>query len=49
MQENSFQIFEAFTAATTLYLTLNLIIVFAMRAVERLSIVPGYGTTKKAG
>jgi len=49
MQENSFQIFEAFAGATTLYLALNLIIVFAMRAVERLSVVPGYGSTTKAG
>lgn len=46
MQENSFQVFEAFTAATTLYLALNLIIVFAMRGVERLAAVPGYGTGK---
>ncbi|MEQ7917695.1 amino acid ABC transporter permease [Xanthomonas sp. WHRI 1810A] len=49
MQENSFQVFEAFTAATTLYLALNLVIVFAMRAVERLAVVPGYGTNRKAG
>jgi glutamate/aspartate transport system permease protein len=48
MQENSFQIFEAFTAATTLYLVLNLFIVFAMRALERLASVPGYGPTRKA-
>lgn len=46
MQENSFQTFEAFTAATTLYLLLNLIIVFAMRAVERKTAVPGYGLGK---
>ncbi|NTI26466.1 amino acid ABC transporter permease [Rhizobium rhizogenes] len=49
MQENSFQIFEAFTAATTLYLALNLVIVFAMRAVERLTVVPGYGNRRNAG
>ncbi|MBD1551173.1 amino acid ABC transporter permease [Pseudomonas typographi] len=48
MQENSFQIFEAFSAATTLYLALNLIIIFAMRRVERLAVVPGYGTPQKA-
>jgi glutamate/aspartate transport system permease protein len=52
MQENSFQIFEAFAAATTLYLALNLVIIFAMRGVERLSMIPGYGSqsnTKRAG
>lgn len=48
MQENSFQVFEAFTAATTLYLMLNLFIVFAMRALEQLASVPGYGPTRKA-
>ncbi|MGF9567630.1 amino acid ABC transporter permease [Neorhizobium sp. JUb45] len=48
MQENSFQIFEAFTAATTLYLALNLVIVFAMRAVEGLAVVPGYGNRRNA-
>ena len=48
MQENSFQTFEAFTAATTLYLVLNLLIVFAMRAVERKAAVPGYGLRKES-
>jgi glutamate/aspartate transport system permease protein len=48
MQENSFQIFEAFAAATTLYLALNLVIVFAMRAVEGLATIPGYGTQSRA-
>jgi glutamate/aspartate transport system permease protein len=48
IQENSFQIFEAFTAATTLYLALNLVIVFAMRAVEGLAVVPGYGNRRNA-
>jgi glutamate/aspartate transport system permease protein len=43
MQENSFQVFEAFTAATVLYLALNLAIIYAMRIVERLAFVPGYG------
>lgn len=49
MQENSFQVFEAFSAATTLYLALNLAIVFAMRALERFAAVPGYGAITKAG
>lgn len=43
MQENSFQIFEAFTAATTLYLLLNLAIIFVMRSVENFASIPGYG------
>jgi len=43
MEENTFQVFEAFTAATVLYLALNLVIVFAMRTVEGLAVVPGYG------
>jgi glutamate/aspartate transport system permease protein len=42
MQEFSFQVFEAFTAATLLYLAVNLVIVLAMRAVERWVAVPGY-------
>jgi glutamate/aspartate transport system permease protein len=49
MQENSFRVFEAFSAATTLYLALNLAIVFAMRALERFAAVPGYGAIRKAG
>ncbi|MCU1718210.1 amino acid ABC transporter permease [Pseudomonas sp. 5P_3.1_Bac2] len=48
MQENSFQTFEAFMAATTLYLLLNLIIIFAMRVVERKAAVPGYGQRKES-
>jgi glutamate/aspartate transport system permease protein len=46
MQENSFQVFEAFAAATTLYLALNLVIVLCMRQVENLSVVPGFGATR---
>ncbi len=44
MQEYSFQVFEAFTAATILYLVLNLCVVIAMRYVERRTAVPGYMT-----
>ncbi|MCU0950266.1 MAG: amino acid ABC transporter permease [Burkholderiaceae bacterium] len=46
MQEFSFQVFEAFTAATLLYLAVNLVIVLAMRAVERWVAVPGYVGSK---
>jgi glutamate/aspartate transport system permease protein len=42
MQEFSFQVFEAFTAATLLYLLVNVIVVTAMRVLERLVAVPGY-------
>jgi glutamate/aspartate transport system permease protein len=42
MQEFSFQVFEAFTAATLLYLAINAVVVVAMRFVERRVAVPGY-------
>ena len=46
MQEFSFQVFEAFTAATVLYLLVNIVVVIAMRFVERGLAVPGYITGK---
>jgi glutamate/aspartate transport system permease protein len=42
MQEFSFQIFEAFTAATVLYLAINVVVVVAMRWFERAVAIPGY-------
>ena len=42
MQEFSFQVFEAFTAATVLYLLVNVVVVIAMRFLERALAVPGY-------
>ncbi|HET6802850.1 MAG TPA: amino acid ABC transporter permease [Casimicrobiaceae bacterium] len=42
MQEFSFQVFEAFTAATTIYILVNVIVVFGMRVVERKVSVPGF-------
>jgi glutamate/aspartate transport system permease protein len=42
MQEFSFQVFEAFTAATLLYLLVNAVVVTAMRVIERKVAVPGY-------
>ena len=42
MQEFSFQVFEAFTAATAMYLLLNLVVVTAMRFLERRVAIPGY-------
>lgn len=46
MQEFSFQVFEAFTGATVLYLLINIVVVIAMRFVERALAVPGYITGK---
>src|SRR6202012_518692 len=46
MQEFSFQVFEAFTAATVLYLLINIIVVIAMHYVERGVAIPGYITGK---
>ena len=42
MQEFSFQVFEAFTAATLIYLAINIVVTFAMRRVESGIAVPGY-------
>jgi len=41
MQEFSFRVFEAFTAATVIYLLTNLVVVLAMRALEKKVRVPG--------
>ena len=41
MQEMSFQVFEAFAAATVIYLITNLVVVFGMRLLERKVRVPG--------
>jgi glutamate/aspartate transport system permease protein len=42
MQEFSFQVFEAFTAATLIYLLINGLVVLGMRRVENWLAVPGY-------
>jgi glutamate/aspartate transport system permease protein len=41
MQEFTFQVFEAFTAATVIYIVINIIVTFGMRWVERRTAVPG--------
>jgi glutamate/aspartate transport system permease protein len=41
MQEFSFKVFEAFTAATVIYLLTNLVVVLLMRALEKKVRVPG--------
>jgi glutamate/aspartate transport system permease protein len=46
MQEFSFQVFEAFTAATVLYLLINIVVVIVMHFVERGVAIPGYITGK---
>jgi len=42
MQEFSFQVFESFTAATVMYLAINVVVVTAMRLIERRVAIPGY-------
>jgi glutamate/aspartate transport system permease protein len=42
MQEFTFQVFEAFTAATVIYIVINIVVTFLMRAIERNVAVPGY-------
>lgn len=42
MQEFTFQVFEAFTAATLIYIVVNLIVVNLMRWLERRVAVPGF-------
>src|SRR3954447_16865107 len=46
MQEFSFQVFEAFTAASLMYLSINIVVVTAMRVLERSLAIPGYITGK---
>ncbi|MGU3493039.1 amino acid ABC transporter permease [Xanthobacteraceae bacterium A53D] len=46
MQEFTFQVFEAFTAATVIYLALNAIVTFGMRALERRLAVPGFNAAR---
>jgi glutamate/aspartate transport system permease protein len=41
MQEFSFHVFEAFTAATIIYIVINIVVTFGMRWVERRVAVPG--------
>ena len=49
MQEFSFQVFEAFTLATLLYLAVNTLVVSAMGFIERKTAVPGMIAAGKAG
>lgn len=52
MQEFSFQVFEAFTAATLIYIFVNVIVVNLMRLLEKRITIPGFitsGTTSAGG
>lgn len=42
MSEFSFQVFEAFTAATVIYILVNVCVVFLMHRIERSVAVPGF-------
>ena len=42
MQEFTFQVFEAFTAATIIYIAINMVVTFGMRWLERRTAVPGF-------
>lgn len=46
MQEMTFQVFEAFTAATLIYLAVNLLVVQLMNLIERRLEVPGLSIRK---
>jgi glutamate/aspartate transport system permease protein len=46
MDSYTFQTFQAFTAATLIYLVLNITVTFVMRRIERGIAVPGYITGK---
>jgi len=49
MQEFSFRVFEAFATATVIYLLTNLIVVLAMRALEKKVRVPGLIAAQAGG
>ncbi|HEY0847756.1 MAG TPA: amino acid ABC transporter permease [Noviherbaspirillum sp.] len=49
MQEFSFQVFEAFTAATILYVLVNVVVVNLMRYIEKRVAVPGFITSPGSG
>jgi glutamate/aspartate transport system permease protein len=46
MQEFSFQVFEAFTAATVIYLCLSAIVTIGMRIAEKRLVIPGFNGGK---
>jgi glutamate/aspartate transport system permease protein len=42
MSEFSFQVFEAFTGATLIYIVINIVVVSGMRWLEQRVAVPGF-------
>jgi glutamate/aspartate transport system permease protein len=48
MQEYTFQTFEAFTAATVMYIVISLSVVKLMSVVEKAVAIPGFVTTVSA-
>ena len=46
MQEFSFQVFEAFTAATVIYLALSAVVTIGMRYAEKRLVIPGFNGGK---
>ena len=48
MQEYTFQTFEAFTAATVMYIVISLSVVKVMSGIEKLVAIPGFVTTVSA-
>ncbi|ABC22888.1 amino acid ABC transporter permease [Rhodospirillum rubrum] len=46
MQEFSFQVFEAFAAATLIYVLINVVVVAVMRVIEHRVAVPGFNVGK---
>jgi glutamate/aspartate transport system permease protein len=49
MQEFSFQVFEAFTAATIIYIGVNIVVLVAMRVIEAKLAVPGFIASHNSG
>jgi glutamate/aspartate transport system permease protein len=48
IQEFSFQVFEAFSAATIIYIAVNALVVVLMHAIEKKMAIPGFAVAGKA-
>jgi glutamate/aspartate transport system permease protein len=46
MQEFSFQVFEAFSAAAAIYLVLSAVVTIGMRIIEKRLAIPGFNGGK---
>jgi glutamate/aspartate transport system permease protein len=49
IQEFSFQVFEAFSAATIIYVVVNLLVVVLMHAIEKKVAIPGFIVAGSSG